>query len=146
MLLIIPIQIIFFIIFPQPSSIEGWFALFHTNWILGLIHLDFLYLIDNVLIVFMYLAFYFSLKQKNNGLMLIALILGLLGISAYLASNKAFDMLSVSNLYYSATSDTQKNIFISAGQTMLISWQGTTFDIYYVLNGIALLNNFIRNV
>lgn len=71
--------------------------------------------------------------------MIIALVLGLLGISAYLSSNKAFEMLSISNLYYAADSETAKTILLASGQTMLSSWRGTAFDIYYVLNGITLI-------
>lgn len=139
MLIIIPIQIAIFTIFPFPDSIESWFELFNKNWILGLIHLDLLYIINNVIVAIMYLAFYFSLKKKNESLMIIALVLGLLGISAYLSSNKALEMLSISNLYYDAVSETAKTIFLAAGQTMLSSWRGTAFDIYYVLNGITLI-------
>lgn len=118
-------------IFPFSDSIESWFELFHNNWLLGLIHLDLLYIINNVIVAIMYLALYFSLKQKNESLMIIALLLGLLGISAYLSSNKAFEMLSISNLYFEAVSVTTKTIYLSAGQTMLSSWKGTAFDIYY---------------
>lgn len=139
MLMIIPTQIVIFTIFPFPDSIESWFELFNKNWLLGLIHLDLLYIINNVIVAIMYLAFYFSLKKKNESLMIIALVLGLLGISAYLSSNKAFEMLSISNLYYDAVSETAKTIFLATGQTMLSSWRGTAFDIYYVLNGITLI-------
>ncbi|MDD2481726.1 MAG: hypothetical protein PHC44_05840 [Lutispora sp.] len=97
MLIIIPIQIAIFTIFPFPDSIESWFELFNKNWILGLIHLDLFYIINNVIVAIMYLAFYFSLKKKNESLMIIALALGLLGISAYLSSNKAFDIYYVLN-------------------------------------------------
>ncbi|MEL1135772.1 DUF4386 family protein [Desulfitobacterium sp. THU1] len=139
MLIIIPIQIAIFIVFPFPDSIESWFELFNKSWLLGLIHLDLLYIINNIIVAIMYLAFYFSLKKKNESLMIIALVLGLLGISAYLSSNKAFEMLSISNLYYDAASETAKTIFLATGQTMLSSWRGTAFDIYYVLNGITLI-------
>lgn len=139
MLLIIPTQIAIFTIFPFPDSIEGWFKLFDNNWLLGLIHLDLLYIINNVIVAIMYLALYFSLKKKNESLMIIALVLGLLGISAYFSSNVAFDMLSISNLYYDAGSETARTIFLAAGQTMLSTWKGTAFDIYYILNGITLI-------
>jgi hypothetical protein len=139
MLILIPIQIIIFSISLPPDSIKGWFELFHSNWFLGLIHLDLLYIIDNVLVAIMYLAFYFTLKQENESLMAIALLLGFLGIAAYFASSTAFEMLSVSKLYANAVTDTDRNIYIAVGQMMISSWQGTAFNIYYVLNGITLL-------
>lgn len=139
MLIIIPIQITIFTVFPFPDSIENWFNVLRDNWLLGLIHLDLLYIINNIIVAIMYLAIYFSLKQKNEGYMVIALLLGFLGTSAYFSSNKAFEMLSISNLYFNAISDTAKTTFLTAGETLLLSWKGTAFDIYYVLSGITLI-------
>ncbi|MGB8451599.1 MAG: DUF4386 family protein [Anaerocolumna sp.] len=139
MAVIIPIQIIIFSISFPPQTIEGWFKLFQDNWLLGLVHMDFLYILDNVLIVIMYLTFYFTLKQKNESLMTIALILGLLGIAAYFSSNKAFEMLSVSKLYYNSVTDTDRTVYLAVGQMLVSSWKGTAFDIYYVLNAVTLL-------
>lgn len=139
MVVLIPLQILIFAISFPPDTIEGWFSLFKENWFLGLIHLDLLLIIDNVLVAIMYLAFYVSLKKKNESLMAIALLLGVLGISAYFASNTAFEMLSISNLYNTAVTEIDKNMYLTVGQMAISSWQGTAFDIYYVLNGITLL-------
>jgi len=139
MLIIIPVQIIVFIINPIPGSIENWFSLFHNNWLLGLIHQDMLYIMNNILVALMYLAFYVALRPKNESLMTVALLLGLLGIAAYLASNKSFELLNISNLYYAASTEEQKFMLLASGQALLIGWQGTAFLIYYILNGIALI-------
>lgn len=138
-LFIIPIQIIVYLAYPIPTSVESWLALFHESWILGLLHQDLLYLINNILVAIMYLGFYTSLKHHSEGIMKLALVLGLLGISAYFASNKAFEMLSVSNLYYAATTVSQKSMILIVGQMILSEWQGTAFLVYYVLNGITLI-------
>lgn len=139
MLIIIPIQIAVFIITPIPDSIENWFSLFHNNWLLGLIHQDMLYIMNNILVAVMYLAFYFALRPKNESLMTAALLLGLMGISAYLASNKSFELLNISNLYYAASTEAQKSMLLAAGQALLSGWQGTAFLVYYILNGITLI-------
>jgi hypothetical protein len=139
MVVLIPLQILIFAISFPPDTIEGWFSLFKENWFLGLIHLDLFLIIDNVLVAIMYLAFYVSLKRYNESLMAIALLLGVLGISAYFASNTAFEMLSISNLYNTAVTEINKNMYLAVGQMAISNWQGTAFDIYYVLNGITLL-------
>ena len=139
MLIIIPVQIIVFIITPIPDSIENWFSLFHNNWLLGLIHQDMLYILNNILVAVMYMAFYVALRPKNESLMTVALLLGLLGIAAYLASNKSFELLNISNLYYAASTEEQKSMLLASGQALLSGWQGTAFLIYYVLNGITLI-------
>jgi predicted tellurium resistance membrane protein TerC len=96
----IPIQVLVFAISFPPETVEGWFQLYHENWLLGLIHMDLLFAIDNVIIVIMYLSFYITLRQRNRSLMTIAIVLGLLRIASYFSSNTAFEMLSVSKQYY----------------------------------------------
>lgn len=139
MLVLIPIQIAVFSIFPIPSSAKEWFLLYQSNWLMGLIHQDMLYIINNVLVAILYLGFYAALKPKNESLMTVAMLLGFLGIAAYLASNKSFEMLGLSKLYFAAGTEAEKAMLLIAGQAMLLEWQGTAFDIYYVLNGIALI-------
>lgn len=139
MLILIPIQIAVFTIWPAPTSINEWFQLFQKSWLLGLLHLDFLYIINNIIVAIMYLAFYFSLRKKSQAKLLIALVIGLLGIAAYFSSNSAFEMLSLSQQFALSASETERVMFLSSGQSMLAQWRGTAFDIYYILNGITLL-------
>ena len=96
-------------------------------------------MINNVLVAVMYLGFYVLLKKRNGSLMLIAILLGFLGIEAYLGSNKSFEMLQLSSLYFNAGTEAQRTVALAAGQAMLSGWQGTAFDTYYILNGIALI-------
>jgi hypothetical protein len=139
MLVLIPIHIIIFVISPPPATVEEFFALFQKNWLLGLLSLDLIYILNNILLSLIYLALYQALKQTNAALMTAALMLGLLGIAAYFASNPAFEMLSLSRQYAAATNLTQQTILLAAGQSQLASFTGTAFDVYYVLNGVALL-------
>ena len=138
-LIIIPIQIAIYVISPIPKTIESWFLLFQNSWLLGLLHQDLLYLINNILVALMYLGFYVSLRKYNESVMKIALLLGLLGISAYFASCKAFEMLSLSKLYFEASSETVISLLLVAGQSALAECQGTAFLVYYVLIGITLV-------
>lgn len=139
MLILIPIQILVFSLTSIPTNVEGWFELYNDNWLLGLIHQDFLYIINNIIVAIMYLALYMKLKSRNESIMLIAVFLGILGITAYFASNRAYEFLNLSNQYNLAETIAQKTILISAGESLLLSWQGTAFLIYYILNGIALI-------
>lgn len=139
MLILIPIQILVFSLTSIPTNVEGWFELYNDNWLLGLIHQDFLYIINNIIVAIMYLALYMKLKSRNESIMLLAIFLGILGITAYFASNRAYEFLNLSNQYNLAETIAQKTILISAGESLLLSWQGTDFLIYYILNGIALI-------
>ena len=137
--LFVPIQIIVFIIEPPPETVIGWFTLFQDNWLLGLLDMDLLLLIDQVASGILLLALFMALRRSSQSLMLIALTAALLGIAAYLASNTAFEMLSLSNRYAAAATEAEKAIFLAAGEGMLATWTGTAYSVGYVLVGISLL-------
>jgi hypothetical protein len=132
-------QIIVFIASPPPSAVIGYFTLFHTNALLGLLSLDLLYVVDNALVILLYLALYAALRRVSPSFMAIALALGLVGLAAYFASNTALEMLTLSNQYAAATTDAQRSQFVAAGQAMLAIYQGTAFDVYYLLGAAATL-------
>jgi fumarate reductase subunit D len=139
MALFIPIQVIIFLVWPPPSTVIGWFTLFQSNRLLGLLDMDLLLIVDQVLMVLVLLALYAALRRASQSWMSIALTAGLVGIAAYLASATAFEMLSLSDQYAAATTDAQRSMYLAAGQAMLAIWQGTAFDVGYILEGVALL-------
>lgn len=139
MVALIPVQIIIFMVYPPPTTAAGFFLLFEKNWLIGLLSLDLLYIVNNILLSLIYLALYISLKRTNESFMAIALVLGLMGIAAYFPSNTAFEMLNLSSQYAAAKTDVERTIIQAAGQAMLVIYRGTTFNVYYVLNAIALL-------
>ncbi len=139
MLILIPVQIAIFTIWPTPKNTTEWFELFQSSWILGLMHLDFLYIINNTIVAVMYLAFYLSLRRKNEALMLIALLTGLLGTAAYYSSNPAFEMMSLSRLFTGSAAEPQRSALLAAGQVLIAQWKGTAFDVYYILSAICLI-------
>lgn len=137
--ILIPIQMIIFIAWPPPDNVQGFFDLFNKNWLLGLLSLDFLYILNNILLIFVYLGLYAALRRANQSYMIIALVLGFIGIAAYFASTVAFEMLSLSKQYAIAETAELKLQSLTSGQIMLVTYKGTAFDVYYVLNAIALL-------
>ncbi len=133
------IQIIVFVASPPPSTVIGYFTLFHKNALLGLLDLDLLSIADYVLFVPMFLALYAALRRASPSFMAIATTLALVGIAVYFASNTAFEMLSLSNQYAAATTDAQRSLTLAAGQAMLAIYQGTAFNVSYVLLSVAPL-------
>jgi hypothetical protein len=140
MALIIPIQSFVYIAYPPPATAQGFFALFGSNPLLGLLSLDLLYVVDNFLLVFLYLGLFVSLKPTNLSFATIALTLGLVGIAAYFSSNPGFEMLSMSRQYAQAASQPRQAELLAAAQSMLSTYTGTAFDVYYVFNALALLS------
>ncbi len=139
MALIIPIESFIFIAYPPPSTVIDFFTLFQKNWFTGLLDRDILLVINNVFLILIYLALYAALVQTNKSFMTIGLALSFIGIATYFPSNTAFEMLSLSNQYAAATTEAQRTALLASGQSMLAIYSGTAFDVYYVLNAIALL-------
>ncbi len=138
MLLIMLLQIAVFILSPPPQSVEGFFQLYKESWIMGLLSMDLLYLINNAILVFVYLALWARLQKEKPSLCLAALVLGMIGIACYYPSNPAFEMLTLSTKYWIAQPASQ-HMYIAAGEALLAGYTGTAFNAYYVLNAASLL-------
>ena len=119
MVVFIPIQSIVFVASPPPSTVLGWFTLFQNNRLLGLLDMDLLLIVDQILMGLVFLALYAALRRTSPSFMAIALTLGLGGIVTYFASSTAFNMLSLSDQYAAATTDAQRSLFLAAGQATL---------------------------
>lgn len=136
---ILPIQIIVYIVSPPPSTAIDYFTLFQSNSLLGLLALDLLIIVDIVLGILLLLALYIALRRSSESFMDIALALGFLGNTAYIASNTAFNMLYLSKQYASATTDAQRSLFLAAGEAMLAIFNGTAFQLNYVLGSVVMI-------
>ncbi len=136
---LIPIQIAVFAIWPIPQSVTAWYQLLQSSTVLGLMHLDVVYIVNNTIVALMYLAFYLSLRKRNESMLLISLLMGLLATAAYYASNPAFEMLSLSRQFVLSASEPERAVLLAAGQTLIAQWKGTAFDIYYILSAICLI-------
>ena len=143
MVIMIPVQIAFFLIWPHPTNIVDWFNLFNNSWIIGLMSFDFLYMLSMIASIFLYIALFFALFERQKSLSLFALIIGLIGLAIYFPSNTSIEMLATSRQYLNASTEYNKEIFIASGQTLLSIWKGTAYSVYYVLNGIALILFFL---
>lgn len=138
MLVIIPLQVVIYVISPPPGTVEGYYALYHHNPFLGLLSLDFLYLFSNMIVIIIYLALFTLLYQERPVTVLLALVLGLIGIACYYPSNPCFEMWTLSKEYFQALPENQ-SLYLAAGEMLLSGYSGTTFNVYYVLSTICLL-------
>ena len=130
---LIPVQVLVFIVWPPPSAVATWFELLQANPVVGLIELDLLLVVDNVLLVPIYLALYLLLRRSRASVMAIATVLGLLGIAMMIASNPAFAMLVLSQRYAANSAAGVWSMALGAGQVMLATWEGTAFQVAYFL-------------
>jgi len=133
----IPLQVVIFMAWPPPTTAQGYFTVFQSNPLIGLLNLDLLLLIDQVLGVVILVALYIALRRTNEAVMAVVLALGLVAAAAYLASNTAFNMLTLSQQYAAATADAQRAMYLAAGESMLAIYIGTAFQLSYILGAVV---------
>lgn len=138
MLLLIPLQILAYVLVSPPATVAGFFELYRSQPFLGLLSLDFLYLFSNSIVIVLYLALSVLLWEERPAVILPALVLGLVGLASYYPTNPSFEMLTLSAGYGTA-SPAEQSIFLAAGEALLAGYTGTAFDVYYVLSTVCLL-------
>jgi hypothetical protein len=118
---LLPLEIIIFTVWPLPNTVMGYFTLFKSNNLIGLIDFYLLEVVAYALFIPMFLAIYFALKRFNESYMVIATILAIIGITVFFATNNPFSILSLSNQYAAATTEAQKSMILVAGQAILVN-------------------------
>jgi hypothetical protein len=104
---------------PSLTNAAGWFTLFHNHRLVGLVDFGILELYALVFFVPMFLSLYAALKRASESYMAIAAILAFIGIAANFATSKLFSLLTLSDLYAAATTESLKSQFLAAGQAVL---------------------------
>jgi hypothetical protein len=113
------IEVIFFIVYPQPSTVSGWFESFQGSPIIGLLDFWGLELFMYAMFILVFLALYMALKRVNQWGMVVALTLALLGVAIFFATNNPFSMLTLSNKYAAAMTEVQRSTLLAAGEAVL---------------------------
>jgi hypothetical protein len=122
------VQIVAFYVWPPPSTVAGHFALLQSRTFVGLISLDFLIIVDEVLAIPISLALYLSLRSAHDSLVLIATALAAASIVCFLIATPALNMLYLSQQYAASTIAVEREGLLAAGQAVLSSWQGTPYQ------------------
>ncbi len=113
------IEVIFFTLYPQPSTVRGWFELFQVSPIIGLLDFWGLEILMYAMYAMVFLALYVVLRRVNQSGMAIAVTLALLGIAIFFATNNPFSMLSLSTKYAAATTEVQRSTLLAAGEAVI---------------------------
>ena len=128
-----------FLVWPPPSGVSAWFALFQRNGFLGLLDLDLAMIATYVVMIPIYLALFIALRRVSQSLMAIALALNLIAVALIFAANPGVAMWTLSSNYAAATTGAEQATYLAAGQALLANWSGTGFVVGYLLGGIAVL-------
>ena len=109
----------------QESALD-WFLLFEQNWFMGLRDLGLLNIFFNAAAVLISFAIYGAHRgSRGQPYAALILIFSLLGVAVFLATNRAFAMLDLSQQYAAADSS-QRELLASAAQSLLSAGQSHT--------------------
>ncbi len=137
--LYIPVQIVTFMSVPEPTEAVGWFNLFQSSKIQGLLSFEFLFIVTSVIGVATNLALYVALRRVEESWMAIALVFSVIGAICIIVARPAIDMMYLSDKFAAATTETQRLMFQTAGETLLAMRHGSAFQVSYNLGSINLL-------
>ncbi|MCK6209663.1 hypothetical protein KZX45_03775 [Georgenia sp. EYE_87] len=135
---LIVVQIVIYVLWPPPETTLGFFELLVDAPVLGLLSLDALYIVSNLLAFLIYLALAVALWRVSRSAVVVALAFGTLGMAAYMASPRPVEMLSLAQAYPSA-GPAERVALLATGDGMVATWMGTAFDVYYLFNLVTLL-------
>lgn len=107
-------------------TVTHWFMLLHNNPLMGLRNLGLLNIVMNAFGIPLVFALYWVHRKNNPSLAALALILSMIGIAVFYATNRAFPMLDLSAQYTAATSASERTMLEAAGQAMLAVGQSHT--------------------
>lgn len=135
---LIVVQVIIFAIWPPVHTVGEVFSLLDESPVLGLLSLDALYILNNVLVWAVYLGLAAAMWPVSRSVVVLAVGLGTLQMAAYFGSNPAAEMLVLGREHAGADAESAR-ILEAAGEALLAGWKGTAFLTYYILGAIVLL-------
>lgn len=110
-----------------PVTIEECYTMLSENKFYGALRLDILTVFAMPLYYVLFFSVYKAMNNKGNGLIPISTLFVFAGVTLFLATPSVFSYLHLSKVFDSATTETEKNNLIAAGQAILASdmWHGT---------------------
>jgi hypothetical protein len=111
----------------EPASAEEYFAMLRNDRLVGLLRLDFPTLIMICLFSITSFGVYGALRRSYGAYAALATALVYVGMILALANHSAFSMIRLSDLYAAATTATQREQLVIAGEAIIAGdmWHST---------------------
>ena len=135
---LIIVQVGIYLVWPPPETTVELFEVLLDNPVRGVLALDALYIVSNLLAFLLYLTLAVVLWRVSRSAVVVALAFGALGMAAYMASPRPVEMLTLARAYGEA-GPAEQVALVATGDGMLATWMGTAFDVYYFFNLVTLL-------
>jgi hypothetical protein len=134
---VIPLTIVAFFVWPLwPDDI---LAVIQSNWLAGLMGLDFGYLFSSLFALPFFLVLYVLLREVDEGWALVALVLGLVGLVCLVPARPIPEMFALSDQYAAAITEAERATYLVAAKSMLTHFHGMAFQVHYILGSASLL-------
>lgn len=123
------------------TSIETIFNILQTDRLGGLISLDVSMLVIGPITILMFVALYTALRQVDEALALVALILTLLAIGLVIVCRPLAELVILSDQYTTATDSVERMRLLAAGEVLRSQLDGTAWIMQTAFFMIAGLVN-----
>jgi hypothetical protein len=124
---------------PGNQSTDTIFRLLQSNPIGGLISLDLILVLGNLIGVVIFLSLYVSLRQVNNSLATLAFVIGLIGVVLLFPARPLVELLNLSHAYANETNEVIKSQYLATGDALMALFDGTGWFLNNLLGGLSLL-------
>jgi hypothetical protein len=115
------------------------FATLQEDRLGGMIALDLIFIVVNLILVLPVLALYVALRRVNESYALIALAVGFMGIVALIPARPIAEIVALGDQYTAATTDSVRNQYLAAGEALLTLFNGTAWIVNIVLVSVSSL-------
>ena len=111
----------------QPETAIEAFSMLEENRIVGLLRLDVLTLLIVPLYYPLFLSLYSAFRKTHPARATLATMLAVVGVTLFLATPSASSLVSLSDRFAHATTETERDQLLAAGEAILASdlWHGT---------------------
>jgi len=134
-------MMLMFVIGAQPATAQEGFSMLQENRLVGLLRLDLLTVLIFPLYYVLFLGLYSALRQTHAAYVTLVAVLGIAGVTLFLATPSVFSWLALSDKFAAAATDAQREQLLAAGEAILASdmWHGTSGIMSGLLLQTALL-------
>jgi hypothetical protein len=137
---LLPMQIGCYVLWPPTLEVEPLFAVLNENWARGLVGLDVFMLLNSALNLILFAALAAALWRSNRPVVLVTGMLVVVATATHFSSSTAFELLDLARQYAASSDPEIKRQLLAAGRFALAAFQGTAFDIYYVMSAVMLIS------
>ncbi len=109
-----------------PETALDWFTLFQKSRFLGLRNLGLLNIFFTCLSIPVFYALYDAHRRSHRVFAGLSMIVAFIGVAVFLATNRAFPMMALSDRYAAAGTGAQRSALAAAGEAMLAVGQSHT--------------------